>query len=422
VSVGADVPANPLFPQLMPAIAYAGADAGVVWTDFSPRLGMTYDLSGDGRNIFSSSYSIYYGQMGPGELSGQLAATGAVYVRYPWNDANHDGFVQPAEVDSSGSFLSKSTAYDPDNPTSTTSPTSVDPDVQNDRTREFLLGFDRQVGSTMAVGANYIWRRYDRFRWNDRFVADASGNFVRDFGSADYRAVNYQATNCPSSARCEPVTYYEPTLRIPSTNLYTNTPDRFRNFNGFELTFQRRYADRWQMNASLAFNDARDYWDSPAAYEDPTNIDQSNGAQYAPESGGSGIGNIFTNARWLMKLSGRYTLPGEVNLAGFYNGRQGYPFPQAIQTPNRANGAGRATVMLDSLGDVRLDNLHVIDFRIDKVIRFGSRSLTPTFEIFNLTNTNTVLAINRNQAASNANTISGIVAPRVIRLGLQIRF
>ena len=411
-SVAANVPANPLFPQLMPAIAYAGADAGVTWTDVSPRVGFTYDLAGNGRNIFSSSYSIYYGQMGPGELSGQLAATGAVFVRYPWDDVNGDGFVQPTEVDTSGSFLSKSTAYDPDNPTSTTSPTSIDPAVLNDRTREFLVGFDRQVGATMAVGANYIWRKYDQFKWNDRI----------GFSSADYRAVNYQATTCPSGARCEGVTYFEPRMRIPSANIYTNVPDRFRNFNGFELTFQRRYSNRWQMNASLALNDARDYWDSPAAYEDPTNIDQQNGSQYAPESGGSGIGGIFTNARWLMKLSGRYTLPGDVNLAGFYNGRQGYPFPQAIQTPNRANGAGRATVLLDSLGDVRLDNLHVIDFRVDKVVRFGGRSITPTFEIFNLTNANTVLAINRNQAASNANRISGIVAPRVLRLGVQIRF
>jgi hypothetical protein len=411
-SVAAEVPANPVFPDLMPAVTYRGADAGVVWTDFSPRLGFTYDLRGDGRNILSSSYSVYYGQMGPGELSGQLAATGAVFVRYPWDDLNGDGFVQRGEVTTSVPFLSKSTAYDPGNPSSTTSPTTVDPNVENDRTREFIAGFDRQLGSTMAVGANYIWRRYDRFRWNDRI----------GFTSADYAPVAFRPTTCPADARCETVTYYQPTRQIPSANIYTNVPERYRNFNGVELTFQRRYSDRWQMNASLALNDARDYWDSPDAYEDPTNIAQQHGAQYAPESGGSGIGGIFTNARWLVKLSGRYTLPWAVNVAAFYNGRQGYPFPQYIQTPNRANGAGREEVLLDQLGEIRMDNLHIVDFRLDKVIDFGNRSLTPTFEIFNLTNANTVLAINRNQAAANANTISGIVAPRVIRLGVQVRF
>jgi len=411
-SVAAEVPANPFFPTLMPAVSYQGADAGVVWTDFSPRVGFTYDLTGDGGNILSSSYAVYFGQMGPGELSSQLAATGAVFVRYPWDDLNGDAFVQPNEVDTSASFLSKSTAYDPDNPTSTNSPTTVDPNVKNDRTREFIVGYDRQLGSTMAVGANYIWRKYDQFRWNDRV----------DFSSADYRAVSFTPSTCPAGARCESVTYFEPTRRIPSANVFTNIPDRYRNFNGVELTFQRRYTGRWQMSASLALNDARDFWDSANAYEDPTNIALQHDAQYAPESGGSGIGGIFTNSRWLMKLSGRYTLPGDINVAGSYNGRQGYPFPQYIQTPNRANGAGRDEVLLDRLGSVRLDNLHMVDFRLDKVLRFGARSVTPTFEIFNLTNANTVLAINRNQAASNANTISGIVAPRVIRLGLQLRF
>ena len=64
--MAATVPANPLFPALMPAIDFQGADAGVVWNDFSPRVGFTYDLTGDGRNVVSSSYAVYYGQMAPG--------------------------------------------------------------------------------------------------------------------------------------------------------------------------------------------------------------------------------------------------------------------------------------------------------------------------------------------------------------------
>ena len=63
-----DVPAHPFAPQWLPAITFAGADAGVAWNDFSPRLGLTYDLTGNGKTIVSGSWSIYYGQMGPGEV------------------------------------------------------------------------------------------------------------------------------------------------------------------------------------------------------------------------------------------------------------------------------------------------------------------------------------------------------------------
>ena len=411
-ALAADVPQNPTFPALMPAIAFKGADADVVWKDFSPRIGFTYDLTGNGKNVFSSSFATYYGQMAPGQLSSQLAATGAVQVQYPWTDINGDGFVQFAEVNTSGTFLSKSAAYDPANPTSTTSPTRVDPNVKNDRTREFIVGFDRQLGNVMAVGASYVWRKYDQFLWNDR----------DNFTSANYRQVQYQATCSVAGARCPSVSYFEPTIVIPSPNVYTNIPDRYRDFNGVEFTFQKRMANRWSANFSYAFNNAIDRWDSANAYEDPTNIAQSNGSQYAPEAAGSGIGNVFQNSKWAVKANARVQLPWSVNLAVNYLGRQGFPFPQGILSPSRANGAGTVTVLLDPLGDVRLDDLHTVDARIDKTVRIGSFTLVPAIDLFNATNTNTVLAINRNQAATNANSVSGIIAPRVLRFGVSARW
>ena len=66
------------------------------------------------------------------------------------------------------------------------------------------------------------------------------------------------------------MTYFEPTTQLPSTNLYTNMPDRWRDFNGFEVTFAKRMANRWSMNASYAYNNALDVLDSTASYEDPT--------------------------------------------------------------------------------------------------------------------------------------------------------
>jgi hypothetical protein len=412
--LAAAVPENPFFPTLMPGIDFQGADAGVVWKDFSPRVGFTYDLTGNGRNVMSASYATYYGQMSPGQLSSQLAATGAVFVRYPWADANGDGFVQPAEVNTTGTPLSRSTAYDPSNPGSTTSPTRVDPDVKNDRTREFIAGFDRQLNSQMAIGGNYVWRKYDRFLWNDR----------DNFTSADYRAVQFTPTTCPAGARCESVTYYEPAVALPSANLYTNRTDAFRDFNGVELTFQKRMANRWAANVSYAYNNAVEHFESGAAYEDPTCVIATcpGQFQYAPEAAGSGIGNVFQNSKWLVKLSGRVMLPWDVNIAASYLGRQGFPFPQSITTPNRANSAGTAQVLLDTLGDVRLDNLHNADIRVDRPFRFGSISVVPAIDVFNVTNTNTVQAINRNQAAANANTVSGIIAPRVMRFGLNVRW
>jgi hypothetical protein len=109
-------------------------------------------------------------------------------------------------------------------------------------------------------------------------------------------------------------------------------------------------------------------------------------------------------------------------VAGFYQARQGYPFPQEVRTPSRANRAGTVDVLLDRLGDVRLPNLHYADFKIERAFNFGTTRVTPSLDIFNLGNVNTVLARRTLQGASNANRISGIVAPRVIRFGVRVAF
>jgi hypothetical protein len=416
------VPAHPFAPQVLPAIDFAGVDPGVTWNTISPRLGMTYDLTGDGHTVVQASYSIYYGQMAPGQLSAELTTTGAVNLRYPWTDLNNDRYVQANELDYTR-LLFRTSTYDPANPGNARSAASIDSDLDPDRTREFIVGFDRQLATHMAIGASYIWRNYDRFQWND----------VTGLTSADYRAVTYTPSpaTCPAGSRCDTVTYYEPTFPIPSPYVVTNVPDRWREYNGIEVQFQKRYANRWRADVSYAFNSAVDTWDSADAYEDPTCRAHTSPAsilcpgsmQYAPESSGSGLDNVFNNAKWLFKTSGQYTTPlWDIDVAAFYNIRQGYPFPQGILTPNRANQAGQSTVLLDRIGEVRLDTFQNADIRVGRSFTFGRARVSPSLDIFNIANTNTVLGRRRNQAATNANQISTIMAPRIVRFGVRMQW
>jgi hypothetical protein len=358
---------------------------------------------------------MYFGQMAPGQLSGILNPVGVVETDYPWIDANNDNVVQGNEVNYS-QLLFFSGNWDPARPSFVGTVNTVDPDIQNDRTREFIVGLDRELTRDLAVGASYIWRKYDRFTWDDRL----------DFGSEHYVARTFTpaATACPTGARCETIEYYEPTIPIPGVRVRTNQDGRSRNYNGFELTARKRMSNRWMGNVSFAYNDAEDHWDSPAGYEDPTCVSTQcvPGQQFAPESGGSGIDNIFTNAKWLVKTFGQFQLPWEFALAANYSIRQGYPFPQSIITPTRANRAGTATVLLEPVGEVRYDNFQILDLRVDRSFSFGNARVIPSLDIFNLSNGNTVLARRRNQNASNANVVSGIVAPRVIRFGVRLQF
>jgi len=408
------VPAHPLASQILPQVNFAGADSGVTWNNISPRLGANWDLQGDGRTVAHASYAMYFGQMSPGQLSGILNPVGAVETDFPWIDANGDNVVQSNEVDFSR-LLFFSGNWDPARPSFVGTVNTVDPNIKNDRTREFIVGLDRQLTREVAVGASYIWRKYDQFSWDDRL----------NFGSEHYVARTFTpaASACPAGARCETITYYEPTVPIPGVRQRTNIPGRDRSYNGFELTARKRMSNRWMGNFSIAYNDAVEHWNSPAGFEDPTNIiDKLHNAQFAPESGGSGIDNIFTNAKWLVKAFGQYMLPWDFSLAANYQIRQGYPFPQAIVTPTRANRAGTATVLLDPMGEVRHDNFQILDFRFERAFTFGDARVVPGLDVFNVSNGNTVLARRRNQNASNGNVVSGIVAPRVIRFGVRVQW
>ena len=137
---------------------------------------------------------------------------------------------------------------------------------------------------------------------------------------------------------------------------------------------------------------------------------------------GSGIGNIYVNAKWLFKLSGLYELPFRFNVSGFYNARQGYPFEQGILSPSRQRGAGTVFVLLDNVGERRLPNYHNIDLHVERPVSIGTVRFTPSLDVFNLANTNTVQAIRGTQNAANANQIQAIVAPRVVRFGVRMNW
>ena len=98
VAQAADIPASPLLPTWLPAVSFGGVDPGIVYNNFSPRVGATYDISGNGKTIARANYARYYGQVGTGGVAGQVNPLSSVTVRYPWTDLNGDRIAQTSEI------------------------------------------------------------------------------------------------------------------------------------------------------------------------------------------------------------------------------------------------------------------------------------------------------------------------------------
>ena len=82
---------------------------------------------------------------------------------------------------------------------------------------------------------------------------------------------------------------------------------------------------------------------------------------------------------------------------------------------------GTQVVPLSERGDERFDAVTMLDIRLSRQFRFGSRSITPQVDIFNLTNADTAVALNTGVGSSYLFP-SEILSPRIIRVGFSLNF
>lgn len=401
-ALASSVEANPIIPDLLPAVNFPGADSGVTFKNWSPRVGVTYDVAGNGKTVVKGNYAVYWGT---GITTAQyVTPVGEVSLRFPWTDLNGDSFVQRNELDLTRR-LNLTGNYDPANPASPVSATRVDPNLRNDRTDEFSVGIDREVGDNFGVGAAYVYRNYPDY---ENFTATLGVN------AADYVPVQFTAP-CTSVACTDPsytVTYYQLPFQQPALQERRNA-QRTRKYHGVELTGRKRFGNRWMMNASANIQTTTVHYEGPdVAYQDPTDVSMLDGAQTGT-----------ANARWVGKLTGLYVLPWQdIGVSGFLNARQGYPFNRYLLSPSRTGGIGTFDIDIDRWGEVRYDNFYQVDMRVEKQFTFGRTKLSASFDVFNLLNSSVVLTREDQMNSTRANFVEEVLAPRVARFGVRVNW
>jgi hypothetical protein len=412
-ALAAEIGANPIVPDKLPALNFPGADSGLSFTDISPRFGATWDLSGTGRSLVKVSANRFYGQFVG--TAGILNPVGATTLRYPWADANGDLVVQRSELDLTR-LITFSANYHPANPTNVLSANRVDPNTKNDIVNEVIVGFDHELMDNFGVGVSYIHRRIGRFTFN----------VPEGLSPSQFSPVNF-TTACGNTS-CEQTsytgTYYTLASALPGSRVETNQDFR-RIFHGLEFTARKRMSNKWMLNGSLTLNSAT-YSAPPEGYQDtiapdifavaalpmdPTNREFIEGEQ-----------TLINGTRWIAKVSAMYQLPWGINLAGTLNAREGFPFIPNILSPNRPNGLGTIRVMVEPYATSRYGNLALVDMKAEKRITIDRLTMNASVDVFNLFNSNTVLARVTTQNSATANRVTEVTGPRVLRFGLRFTF
>jgi hypothetical protein len=453
---GGSSAANPVIPEVLPAIAGVDEPERFKWKDWSPRVGLTYAIGPARKLVAKASYARFADQLGIGTIF-NVNATQIAGVSYYWND-NGDRVIQRSELDF-GKGIQSSYGFDPKNPASPTSANVIDPNLKAGKTDEVVGGLDYEILPELVVGANYTYRKY-----KDALFSPLSQSPRVGLSSANFvLCTTALRANCPTAGVITGTTSAGTSFSLPvyaltpgltannfPSRLTTNRPDFDTTYSGFELTMQKRLSNKWMVRGNFGYQNWKQQTGTGSCF-DPTNLLNGtygaecpgNDAMVGPSGTGSGAtGNIFVNSKWNFNIAGLYQLPLGFNIGANFFGRQGYPFVQWVQI-NPGDGFGTKNVVVGSLDQERLPNIYDLDVRLEKVIELRPLSIALSIDVFNVANSATVLQrqgrIGSCFGVSCTNIVPGVKtagftpngtyhlitdlqSPRVVRAGARVSF
>jgi hypothetical protein len=394
----------------LPAVTADAVKGNVIWNTFSPRLGLIYDITGDGKTVAKVNFGIFGDRYDPGFLSGLVNTYG--YVYWSWNNKNGDMAVQPDEISSPRTYDSFS-VLDPDD--------LFDPNLVSPKVMEITAGVDRELFRDFSVGGTFIFRRNYSDYWTINYVED--GNNLRIPTSADY----VQAGTIPAQYGGWPYWDYTPGLDYSSEDYTFQRPDYYQRFMAFEISFRKRYSadSPWLVTGSFTFQDWRRYYPTDQAYNDPTNIEQLDGEYAGYVSTSSGSTDQSLNPRWMAKLGFAYQLPYEINLGGTLTARDGYILRETYLEyayEKEANNGDPPSIYTVPYGSERLPTFAMLSLRADKPVRIDRFKITFSVDLFNVFNANTTLSQEDELTRANYGQIIQYTKPRIFRFGIRINF
>jgi hypothetical protein len=369
--------------------------------DFSlnvaPRLGLSYDLTGNGRTALKAYYGRFYNQFGS-ELAEASNANALAQLQVPWRDLNGNLRHDPGELDLSG-FVGFAPGLFP----------SVDDNAKRPYSDEFNVGVDHQVMRDLAVSVSYHRRQHrDGLTVIDRARPETA-----------YTAVTRTYNDPQRGAQTITVYNLDPALRTVRDRVIT-TVDAFKSdYDGVQFSINKRMSNRWQLLAGLTLQNHEGFAHN-GTFTNPTpagNTDFNN-PNYRLNRDGSAI---FTDIPWVLTLSGSYILPYDIQISGKYTGRAGDPLDRTVSISGLNQGT-EGSVWVQPRGEDRTEDVtKFVDIRFGKRFTVGRNRLEATLDIFNLLNANHVL-LQTEAVGSAIGRPSRILAPRIIRFGVTARF
>jgi hypothetical protein len=335
------------------------------WTKISPRFGLTYKLTDDGKTIMRATAGRYYRPIFLSEFSGGSAIhPGVATQRLMGYNAATGGFTTLLSITDPRSNL------------------AIDPDIRAPYTDQYSLGIDRELARNIGASISYVHKEgRDQIGW-------------RDIGST----YGEQTVTAPDG---QTITVFPRTSAASQQRfLRTNGPGFYSTYNGVMMGVTRRMANRWMANFGYSYSITEGLWPGGTTGRDPNDLINRDGR--LPD----------IDRPHLFNAAASYEIPRiEVQLSGNLTLTQGRPFGAVFQT---RLPQGLRNIYFEEPGSHRRPNQRWLHLRVNKILfRRGARYIEVGAELRNaLQQTNADSLITELFSSPNFGLPSAYATPR----------
>jgi len=426
------------------------AQKDLAWHDISPRLGVSFDPSGNGKTALKVSMNKYL----QNEAAGSPLAVDpsplnllVTSTTRSWADANRDfvpqcNLLSPLLNGECGAMANA--AFGSARPGTTFDPDLLHGWGKRNANWEFSAGVQHELLPRTSIDVAYFRRAYQNFVVTDN----------RAVSAADFDRFSITAPSDP---------------RLPGgggntiSGLYDLKPGSFGRAADNFVTLSSNYGkqiERWQgVDVNLSMRPRSGLTLQGGLSTGGTLTDICAVAEKVPESllvttvtattpqvlavsagNASSVVNQWIPAQYCrqqsayltnVKFSGSYTVPRfDVLVSGTFRSIPGpeiyanYVATNAVIAPslgrNLSGGVPNLPVTIAEPGKLYGERLNQVDMRVGKILRFGRTKTSLNFDVYNLFNVNTVLTVNNAFATWRRPT--SILLARFVKLGMQFNF
>lgn len=389
-------------PISIPATTFP-AQTFFTWNSVVPRLGLAYDVLGDGKTLVKASYGYFKHNPGPGIASQANPNQAQKDITFTWNDLNGNRHYERGEE---GALIGSRLA----------GAVSINPEITQPYTHEATLYVERQLSDEIGVRAGFVYKTNDNL-WQGVQPGRPASAYTAPFdfidagpdgrrGTADDRTLSFLAI--PSAQ-----------LAARSTATVIDNAGGRGRYKTLEASLNKRMSNRWSAGAGFGHTWSKE---GNSAYGGNT---VSNTVP-----GSSSYVNLTPNdtslheyTGWGFKAYGNYDAPWDIRLSPVFRHQSGqqYGRTNSVNAP-AAIGFYSATILMEPLDSRRLDNIYLLDLRVEKSVRLqGTARVRLFMDLFNITNSYASEIISF-ATGLGFERPANVVAPRTARIGFRFEW